>query len=569
MLTQNTTHGDPLAAWIYTAQMLDHRNHGFVTWDDVESATSHLGKEFGQSSLMTELIETITRSKVKLRHLFASLDTDGGGQLSNEEFADGLAKLQGREISQAVFKELWNLLDIDGDNEISWPEFMAGLGVEDMLGLHPNLEALRCMNRKPAVGEDGLISSPANTELTDDDDWKKDVMSPEMEGAARCVQRFYRRNKARLLMKTRIWQATVLALDLGEEHDYNSEGSEPTTDGGSLASDDTMDTLEDTNEDEGKELLSQPSSPTPVSPAQPATIVPKGGENSTLLYFITALKEKKELPQRPIAASIIFEVSRLYKQYPNVGEVTIPPDAIMHVIGDLHGQFEDLLLILDECGMPSAKTIFLFNGDFVDRGPRGVEVLLLLYAMKLQWPHYVHLNRGNHEARRLNEKYGFDVEVSEKYDLQLFKNITRSFCMLPLAHIVQEHFFVIHGGLSCDADATIEDYNRIDRFRQIPRKEESLTGPASFRKSARMFESAVWSDPREIATWEESKRGAGIFFGSALVSTFLKNNNLKKIIRSHEVCALLSAALLHSARYSVRVSRHTAPTASGIPTWVL
>jgi hypothetical protein len=32
------------------------------------------------------------------------------------------------------------------------------------------------------------------------------------------------------------------------------------------------------------------------------------------------------------------------------------------------GQLQDLMHILDESGMPTAKQKYLFNGDFVDRG---------------------------------------------------------------------------------------------------------------------------------------------------------------------------------------------------------
>merc|ERR1719223_1844181 len=67
-------------------------------------------------------------------------------------------------------------------------------------------------------------------------------------------------------------------------------------------------------------------------------------------------------------------------------------------------------------GRPSAENPFLFNGDFVDRGVWSVEVLMCIYAFKLQNPGHVHLNRGNHETEMTNYQYGFANEVEVKYE---------------------------------------------------------------------------------------------------------------------------------------------------------
>ena len=79
--------------------------------------------------------------------------------------------------------------------------------------------------------------------------------------------------------------------------------------------------------------------------------------------------------------------------------------------GDTHGQYFDLLYILQKFGMPSANHYYLFNGDYVDRGSFGSEVFFLLAALKLVYPDYVHLLRGNHECERCTLIYGFQNEV--------------------------------------------------------------------------------------------------------------------------------------------------------------
>jgi len=52
----------------------------------------------------------------------------------------------------------------------------------------------------------------------------------------------------------------------------------------------------------------------------------------------------------------------------------------------LAGQLDDLLYILDEAGMPSASNKYIFNGDFVDRGSKGVEIMSILLALFMAFP---------------------------------------------------------------------------------------------------------------------------------------------------------------------------------------
>ena len=69
------------------------------------------------------------------------------------------------------------------------------------------------------------------------------------------------------------------------------------------------------------------------------------------------------------------------------------------MVGDLHGSFADLYKIFQELGPPGEDHVLIFNGDFIDRGAFGLEVLMLLLALKIAVPDFVHLNRGNHEVR--------------------------------------------------------------------------------------------------------------------------------------------------------------------------
>jgi hypothetical protein len=70
---------------------------------------------------------------------------------------------------------------------------------------------------------------------------------------------------------------------------------------------------------------------------------------------------------------------------------------------------------LDITGFPSAQSIYIFNGDFVDRGAWGMETLILMCALKLAQPQHVYLLRGNHETITCTMQYGFKGELVAKY----------------------------------------------------------------------------------------------------------------------------------------------------------
>ena len=69
---------------------------------------------------------------------------------------------------------------------------------------------------------------------------------------------------------------------------------------------------------------------------------------------------------------------------PNV--VRLPSDRRTVVVGDLHGSLADLVKIFDLMGWPGPENNFIFNGDFVDRGERGIEIIATLFSLKIVFP---------------------------------------------------------------------------------------------------------------------------------------------------------------------------------------
>lgn len=72
-------------------------------------------------------------------------------------------------------------------------------------------------------------------------------------------------------------------------------------------------------------------------------------------------------------------------------------------------------------------------------------------------PNCIYLNRGNHESAELANNYGFGGEVKSKYCADTYLLFLNSFKYLPLAHIVDDWIFVVHGGLTDNTNTTIKD----------------------------------------------------------------------------------------------------------------
>eukprot|EP01065_Artemidia_motanka_P051894 TRINITY_DN9225_c0_g4_i1.p1 TRINITY_DN9225_c0_g4~~TRINITY_DN9225_c0_g4_i1.p1 ORF type:complete len:710 (+),score=226.89 TRINITY_DN9225_c0_g4_i1:114-2243(+) len=227
--------------------------------------------------------------------------------------------------------------------------------------------------------------------------------------------------------------------------------------------------------------------------------------------------------------ALLVEGRAALKQHENVVFVDPPQGTALHVIGDIHGQYKDLKKLLELTGMPSEDNWLLFNGDFVDRGAHGVDCVVALLLLKVAWPEYVFLARGNHEDRTVNEQYHFLPEVLLAYgSCQIYDMFQEVFNALPLAHIVCGKYCVIHGGLSREKGVTLADLQAIDRDRGVPDADAE-------DRLDRIFTDLLWSDPTEGTGTETSVRNRGCLFGADVTERFLHDNGWELLIRSHEL----------------------------------
>eukprot|EP00301_Raphidiophrys_heterophryoidea_P006889 c12735_g1_i1.p1 GENE.c12735_g1_i1~~c12735_g1_i1.p1 ORF type:complete len:296 (+),score=61.08 c12735_g1_i1:111-998(+) len=210
------------------------------------------------------------------------------------------------------------------------------------------------------------------------------------------------------------------------------------------------------------------------------------------------------------------ESSKVLLEGPSMLELKAP----IKIVGDVHGQYLDLLRMFEFGGFPPAAN-YLFLGDYVDRGPHGIECAALLLAFKVKYPHNFFLLRGNHECASINRMYGFYDEVKSRYTTRLWKQFTSCFNCLPVAALIDERIFCIHGGLS-------PELTSLDQIRAIKR-------PTDVDDHGMLCD-FLWSDPdKNVVGFAENDRGVSYTFGADVVNDFLQKHDLDLIVRAHQV----------------------------------
>ena len=195
-------------------------------------------------------------------------------------------------------------------------------------------------------------------------------------------------------------------------------------------------------------------------------------------------------------------------------------EAPLHVCGDIHGQYYDLLRIFEHCGYPGEYN-YLFLGDYVDRGKQSLETVCLLLCYKIKFPEKVTLLRGNHESSVTNRIYGFYDECKRRYNVRIWRSFTDLFNWLPVAAIIDEKILCMHGGLS-------PELKNLQNITDIPR-------PTDIPDTGLLCD-LLWSDPdKDCVEYDENDRGVSVIFGEKIVQDFNKKNDLDLIIRAHQV----------------------------------
>ncbi|KAK6453867.1 Ppz1 protein phosphatase [Scheffersomyces xylosifermentans] len=206
----------------------------------------------------------------------------------------------------------------------------------------------------------------------------------------------------------------------------------------------------------------------------------------------------------------------IFLSQPSLLELSPP----VKVVGDVHGQYGDLIRIFTKCGFPPS-TNYLFLGDYVDRGKQSLETILLLLCYKIKYPENFFLLRGNHECANVTRVYGFYDECKRRCNIKTWKLFIDTFNTLPIAAIVAGKIFCVHGGLS-------PVLNSMDEIRNIARP----TDVPDFG----LLNDLLWSDPADtLNEWEDNERGVSYVFSKVAINKFLSKFGFDLVCRAHMV----------------------------------
>ncbi len=205
------------------------------------------------------------------------------------------------------------------------------------------------------------------------------------------------------------------------------------------------------------------------------------------------------------------------------------------VVGDTHGYpevSEWALKIAREEGVDAV----VFLGDYVDRGPRGVENLELVLRAFLENDN-VYLLRGNHEDPGMNLSYGFAEEAYEKRGENYFGAASIVYIAMPVAATAGP-VFLVHAGVPCKK-CSMSPEPPVS-LEEIAERAEKMRGSdeAFYPLEAdHVIGQLLWNDPRGTIDWFlPGPRGPGTYlYGRAAWREFLRENGLSLIIRGHEV----------------------------------
>lgn len=259
-----------------------------------------------------------------------------------------------------------------------------------------------------------------------------------------------------------------------------------------------------------------------------------------LMDYGLAKKSPKKFPVSSEELKFICAKSRqIMLSQPMLLELAAP----VKIVGDIHGQFFDLLRVFKLCGFPPDSN-YLFLGDYVDRGRQSLETIVLLLCFKIKYPENFFMLRGNHESASITKMYGFYDECKRRSSVKAWKAVVDVFNCLPVAATIANKIFCVHGGISPGL-GDLAQIKQMMRPTDIP--DEGLLADLLWsdpfdRDADQKAKDATPSAQQKGAQnvnygpeWLPNDRGVSYQFTERALLKFLKHNKFDLIVRGHMV----------------------------------
>ena len=216
------------------------------------------------------------------------------------------------------------------------------------------------------------------------------------------------------------------------------------------------------------------------------------------------------------------------------------------IFGNIYGIYDDLMRFFESYGNPSDDNQmgdinvmqYIFLGDFCDRGYHSLEVIFLLFALKIKYPQFIYLIRGHHEDKNINIKYGLGEECMERLsddireEKSIFANINKVFDLLPFGVLVDNNILMIHGGIGSSIN-TLDDIENIKRPISV---EQNVVNKEQLK-----IIDLLWSEYSDDIDnidinieRDKYKKGFIVKYGKERLNKFLDDNKINLLITSHQ-----------------------------------
>ena len=228
-------------------------------------------------------------------------------------------------------------------------------------------------------------------------------------------------------------------------------------------------------------------------------------------YAERKVRLKVPLINEAFLENIIKQATEYFRHEEVISHVSSPSI----VVGNINGNILGLLPILNRF-FQSTDEKFIFVGNTTGKCEYSLEVLSILYILKVTFPYRIFIIRGANEFtdRCLNTSLPSNIQ-SRYGTTKLFNQFCMSFSFMPIAAVLDQKYFIVQGGPGSNCQ-------RVDFIIDRP-----------IEKMNDIIGDLLCSSPSEkLPFYMPQPREKGCFYGSKAIEPFLKSAKCQILIRS-------------------------------------